>query len=186
MFATTKRRGTGPESGHELEVYTANAGDSESSPGALSHISGSHSVSIVGVEPPATVHIVGLPYIRSLRDGLNRVCSELLSDDDPIPAAPQKAADIVTPEGRFAADPSGLYHYAWEQPQGCMEYALKDALAGQPSGPAWFWWLDTAAPMYKDDTMDTLYSRWSAWRLAHQSGTLNGRMMELRSVTGNL
>lgn len=81
--------------------------------------------------------------------------------------------------GMFIADPSGLMHYRFELGAGHVSTALEDALANRPKNRAsWFWFNGTPAPIYPEDTMQTLHRRWSEWRDSYQTehGSLLDRL----------
>lgn len=78
----------------------------------------------------------------------------------------KKALQIKTNHGFFVEDGSGLWHYR-HRDFGHVTSAAQDAIEHKPS-VAWFWFNDTPAPMYSEDSVDVLVNRWEEWRCAYQ------------------
>lgn len=87
---------------------------------------------------------------------------------------------LSTQCGAFLMDQAGLWHFENYQ-AGTVSEAARDAVANRPRNrdaspsPAWFWFDETPAPMFRDDTADALVLRWEAWRFDYQTG--NGRLL---------
>jgi hypothetical protein len=72
--------------------------------------------------------------------------------------------------GVFTKDPTGLWHYSASSSYGVITSFLDDALNNRPGAePCWFWFIGTPAPMFIDDTANSLLERWSEWRTSYQS-----------------
>lgn len=69
----------------------------------------------------------------------------------------------------FRRDRAGLYHYVPHDSLTLGESA-EEAIEIRPKArPAWFWFNNSPAPIYPEDSVQNLLDRWSQWRLAYQS-----------------
>lgn len=68
----------------------------------------------------------------------------------------------------FTKDEAGISHYHPLFHHGPVDRCVKVALRYRPSGPCWFWFNGTFAPMHAGDTADMLCRRWNAYRSDYQ------------------
>lgn len=69
----------------------------------------------------------------------------------------------------FLKDPSGLCHFKSVAPGTNIHEAAKLALKNRPRSAAWFWFNGTPAPIYRDDSPESLSLRWRKYRIAYQT-----------------
>lgn len=75
MHERIENRGFRKWSSHSLMIFTIEQGESEHGKGAVSHVLGSHEVSIQSNDPLCgAIHIRGREYLRLLRDALTKIC----------------------------------------------------------------------------------------------------------------
>lgn len=91
--------------------------------------------------------------------------------------------EILTPRGLFSQDPANIWHYHTRQ-LGHVSEACRDALTLDRSRAALFWFNDTPAPIFRNDTPETLEARWREWRTTYQDGPHDGLLVLLLKLGG--
>lgn len=86
----------------------------------------------------------------------------------------------MTKKKSFFQDKSGLWHFRWKVGGTTVMDAAKVAIDDYPEEPAWFWFNETPAPIYLDDSPEDLVHRWEKWGKACKAG--NNNLLELLIV----
>ena len=73
--------------------------------------------------------------------------------------------------GYWTRDRSGVFHF--RVAFGHVTDAAEAAIKTKTRGARIFWFNDTPAPITKEDTAETLVTRWREWREAYQQNTVN-------------
>jgi hypothetical protein len=91
-----------------------------------------------------------------------------------IPPSEQELAEAQavvrrTVNGEFRKDRSGLWHYV--NTKDALPFCIVDAIQNRPTGPVWFWFSNTPAPIFPEDVQDhtRLYNRWLEWGNSHHN-----------------